>query len=243
MKDPRPLLDDGATALELTLLQAGDADGPSPQARQAALAALGLGGALLAASSPAAATAGGTAVTSGARLLAVKWWVVGALVTASGAAGLGYAARQSQPAPVSRSSAVLARQPAPPVLPISAAPSPPAADPTPSPSVASPLERPPAAPARAASSAGNPSIEEQIALVERARSAVANRKPAAALAALDEYQRRFPAGVLGQEATLLRIETLLASGDKATATRLGRRFLERYPRSPMAARVKTLIEG
>jgi outer membrane protein assembly factor BamD (BamD/ComL family) len=62
------------------------------------------------------------------------------------------------------------------------------------------------------------------------------------LAALDDYQRRFPRGVLQQEAAMLRIEALLARGDKATARRLSQRFLEQYPRSALAARVKNLLE-
>ena len=61
------------------------------------------------------------------------------------------------------------------------------------------------------------------------------------MSALSEYQRRFPGGVLAQEAMLLRIEALVAQGDQASAARLGRQFLARYPRSQLAARVKTLI--
>lgn len=241
MKDPHPLLDSGANELELALLRAGDADRPSAKARQAALAALGLSGAVLGASSPVAAAAGSSALTTGTRLLAAKWWAIGALVTASGAAGLGYAALASTPATApstrtapQRSQPPLAARPAV-ELPAPEVIAPPAP-------VNSQRERPPSQP-RGSNSAGNPGIQQEIALIDRARGAVAARQPAAAMAALDEHQRRFPGGVLTQEATLLRIETLLARGDKASAARLGRQFLDRYPRSPMAARVKTLIDG
>ena len=242
MKDPQPLLDDGATELELRLLQAGDADRPSAKARQAALAALGLSGAVLSASSSAAAaTAGSTALPSGARFLAVKWWAMGALVTAGGV-GVGYATLTSSPAGtpsavvvprVSQLPLVTTAAPLPePELPASA-----------SPALTTSRERPTSPQPRSSSSAGSLGIQEQIVLVDRARAAVAAQQPATALAALDEYQRRFPGGVLAQEATLLRIDALLARGDRASAARLGRQFLERYPRSPMAARVKTLIDG
>lgn len=241
MTDPERLLDDGASELELALLRAGDADGPSPKARQAALAALGLSGAVLSAAPPAVA-AGGTALSSGARLLAAKWWAVGAFVAASGAAGLGYVSLQSSPAAAPLESSAPRRLQAP--IESLPAPAPPTGDTAapPGPTVPTTRERP-LSPPRGSSSAGSTGIQEQIALIDRARGAVAARQPAAAMAALDEYQRRFPRGVLGQEATLLRIETLLARGDRAGAARLGRQFLERYPRSPMAARVKTLIDG
>jgi TolA-binding protein len=238
-------LEDGASELELTLLQAGDADMPSVQARQAALAALGLSSALLSAAPPAVA-AGSAATSSGVRLLAAKWWIMGALVTATGAAGLGYVASREAPAPPARVSHVAERSPAP-VIAEPPAVVQPARDSSERPAaVPSARERPlspaPASP-RSSSSAGSSGIQEQIALIDRARGAVAAHQPAAALAALDEYQRRYPGGVLVQEAALLRIESLLARGDKATAARLGRQFLQHYPRSPMAARVKTLIDG
>jgi TolA-binding protein len=241
MKDPQPLLDNGATELELRLLQAGDADRPSAKARQAALAALGLSGAVLSASSSAAATAGSTALSSGARVLAAKWWAVGALVTAGGVS-VGYATLTSSPA--GTPSAVVVPRLSPPPMVATAAPLPePEVSASASPALTTSRERPTSSPPRSSSSAGSLGIQEQIVLVDRARAAVAAQQPATALAALDEYQRRFPGGVLAQEATLLRIDALLARGDKASAARLGRQFLQRYPRSPMAARVKTLIDG
>ncbi|HVY26171.1 MAG TPA: hypothetical protein VHB79_06445 [Polyangiaceae bacterium] len=240
MRDPERLLDDGASDLELALLRAGHTDVPSDKARQAALAALGLSGAVLSASSSAAASS--TALSSGARVLAAKWWAVGALVTAAGAAGLGYATFSGGPTAVPSVSATRPPMPAPRVTGPALEPMPEAATPPPSPA-AIPRERGTTPQPHTSSSSGAPGIQEQIALIDRARSAVAAGQPAVAMAALDEYQRRFPGGVLTQEATLLRIETLLARGDKASAARLGQRFLQRYPRSAMAARVRALIDG
>lgn len=242
MKDPQFLLDDGATELELRLLQAGAADGPSVKARHAAMAALGLSAAVLSASAPAAA--GSPALASGVRLISAKWWAMGALVTVTGAAGLGYVAlagshatsptAQATPqrpraqlvsaSPVAEPTAPVAS--AAPVLPVTPAP-----------------ERPLSPQLHSSSSAGTPGIQEQIALIDRARAAVVAHQPSTAMVALDEYQRRFPGGVLTQEAALLRIDALLARGDRANAARLGHQFLARYPRSAMAGRVKALIDG
>lgn len=239
MKDPLPLLDDGATDFELQLLQAGDAEGPSFKAQQATLSALGLGGAALASTSSAAAAAAGGVALAGTRVLAAKWWAIAALAAAS-VGGLGYLTLTTTTE------------------------HPPGPAPTPSP-VATPLEPPPppppppvsvarvsAAPSRAASlgpsprtstTARAPDIQAQIALIDRARAAVASGNPAGALTALDDYASRFPNGVLGQEAAMLRIEALLARGDKSGAARVGKRFLEQHPRSALAPRVRALTGG
>jgi TolA-binding protein len=242
VKDPQRLLDAGATELELALLQAGDADQPSAHARQAALAALGLGAAVLSAPAPAAAATGSAAALSGTRLLVAKWWLMAALVTASGAAGLGYATLAKAPVPPPSVHAPARRlQPvATPLSVVLSAPEEPSAAPPPVLAPSTP-ERQLPTPARVPKGASGPGIEAQIALIDRARAAVAAHEPAQAMSALSEYQRRFPGGVLTQEATLLRIEALVAQGDQASAARLGRQFLARYPRSQLAARVKTLI--
>lgn len=236
MKDPLPLLDDGATDFELQLLQAGDAEGPSFKAQQATLSALGLGGAALASTSSAAA-AGGVAL-AGTRVLAAKWWAIAALAAAS-VGGLGYLTLTTTdehppgPAPTPSSVAIPLEPPPPPPPPVSVA-------------------RVSAAPSRAASlgpsprtstTARAPDIQAQIALIDRARAAVAGGNPTGALTALDDYASRFPNGVLGQEAAMLRIEALLARGDKSGAARVGKRFLEQHPRSALAPRVRALTGG
>lgn len=236
MKDPQPLLDDGATELELLLLRAGDAEGPSPAARRAAAASLGLGMTAITAS---ASALGAPSLTPAAKVLAVKWWIVGALASMGAGvaivAGMPDEAASIVPTTIASSSrGALAEPPRPQAVPTPHGTSPAA------PSAVTP-DRPQVAMPRALPSAST-GIQAQISLIDRARSAAASGQPGATLAALDDYQRRFPGGVLQQEAAMLRIEAMLARGDKATAKRLGQRFLEQYPRSALAARVKSLLE-
>ena len=63
----------------------------------------------------------------------------------------------------------------------------------------------------------------------------------AALGALDDYQRSFPHGVLGQEAAVLRIEALVKGGNTAAAKALADRFLAANPQSPHAPRIRRLV--
>ena len=81
----------------------------------------------------------------------------------------------------------------------------------------------------------------QVELIDRARALASARDSAGALRALDEYDRRFPGGLLSEEASLLRIEELAARGDRETASGLARRFLAEYPRSVHAERLQPLL--
>ncbi len=78
---------------------------------------------------------------------------------------------------------------------------------------------------------------EIIALDEARRETEAGR-PRAALTRLDEYATKFPRGMLREEAMVLRIEALHASGDHATAGSLARRLFRDSPKTPYAARVR-----
>ncbi|MEO7733201.1 MAG: hypothetical protein ABIY55_19720, partial [Kofleriaceae bacterium] len=64
----------------------------------------------------------------------------------------------------------------------------------------------------------------------------------AALAALAEYHQRFPSGDLDAEADVVTIETLIAAHQLAQARSRGTAFLARFPRSPLAQRVHSLID-
>lgn len=240
MIDPPRLLDDGATPIELELLRAGDADEPSFEAQSAMLGALGLGTAVLATTK----TATATVATTGARVALAKWWATGAVAAAVAAGGGSYwvfvdNAGSSAPAAVT----VPAERPSPVRL-VSPTSLPPAAAPDPSVKEAAPERSPRAvgATTRAPSAAASSStLQEQIALIDRARTAARSGQPAATLAALAEYSKQFPRGELQQEATMLRIEALVARGDKRSAAVLGRRFLAEHPRSALSGRVRQLI--
>jgi TolA-binding protein len=85
------------------------------------------------------------------------------------------------------------------------------------------------------------SLTDEVAALDGAREALGGGDPGRALRALDDHDRRFPRGALGPEATVLRVEALAQRGDRAAATRLGAAFLAAHPRSPHAARLRTLL--
>jgi RNA polymerase sigma-70 factor (ECF subfamily) len=61
---------------------------------------------------------------------------------------------------------------------------------------------------------------------------------AAALAALDQHARLYPNGFLAEERAGERVLALCDLGRTAEASEAARAFLARYPRSPLAVRVK-----
>jgi TolA-binding protein len=120
-----------------------------------------------------------------------------------------------------------------------------AVDPTPSADTTWPQAPSPVPPASAVAPAPlrSDTLAAEIVALDQARSALRNRQPARALVALDDYARRFPGGVLAPEAGVLRIEALLADGNRTEAQRFGRQFLAAHPASPLAARVRALLES
>ncbi|MBC7974849.1 MAG: hypothetical protein H7138_07660, partial [Myxococcales bacterium] len=63
-----------------------------------------------------------------------------------------------------------------------------------------------------------------------------------AIAAIAAYRRQFPRGDLDAEADVVKIEALIAARDVAQARALGTAFLARFPRSPLAQRVHSLLD-
>jgi len=58
---------------------------------------------------------------------------------------------------------------------------------------------------------------------------------------LDQYVGRFPSGELRPEALVLRIDALVRSERRQAAEALANDYLSRYPRSPHAKRIRTLM--
>jgi hypothetical protein len=81
----------------------------------------------------------------------------------------------------------------------------------------------------------------EIIALDGVRQASASGRPRAALALLDEYASKFPNGKLREEALVLRIEALHASGDQAAAEKLAHRLLADSPNTPYAARVRAAL--
>jgi hypothetical protein len=85
------------------------------------------------------------------------------------------------------------------------------------------------------------SLARELALIDEARAALASGDAPGAIAALDRHDAEFHGGTLATESLMLRVEALVRSGDQAGAMRLGKPFCERYPASPQARRVRTLL--
>lgn len=80
----------------------------------------------------------------------------------------------------------------------------------------------------------------EIARVDEARALLNSGKPDAALAALKTYDPASPGAVLGREALIIRIEALLARGDRTGARALAAQYLRRYPKDVHAARMQQI---
>jgi hypothetical protein len=100
---------------------------------------------------------------------------------------------------------------------------------------------------RTSPSSGDPPSEAssglgaELGALEGARGALDRGRPALALELIDNYEGRFPNGVLRPEAVVLRIDALARMGDRTTATALARRLLASNPRTPHAAHLQALI--
>jgi len=84
-------------------------------------------------------------------------------------------------------------------------------------------------------------LTQELSVVDGARSALQQNQPSLALRRLNDYDRRFPKGKLRSEATMLRIEALVAKGDQASAARIGKAVLKASPKGPYSRRIRSLI--
>jgi hypothetical protein len=84
-------------------------------------------------------------------------------------------------------------------------------------------------------------LEGELRMLDEARLALEAHAGARALAALDAYAQRFPAGGMRIESTALRIEALFALGQREQAETLARAFLATHSSSPAAMRVRLLL--
>jgi hypothetical protein len=231
--------------MERLLLSAGRAGSPPPGARERAIVAATAVVATTALASSSAAA--GTGIVKSASTLSLRWLVVVG-VAGVGAVGVGvlhFAPRSENPVMVAP--APLPQAP-PPVQTAALAPPPMPVDPT-EPSLPAPSAAPSSGPSAPASvnhavSADAPAgsaMRDELSWLEGARAAIGSGNPAGALSLLDRYAARFPHGAMGPEATVLRIEALRDAGDRPAAERAAAAFLAAEPRSPYAARVRSLL--
>lgn len=85
------------------------------------------------------------------------------------------------------------------------------------------------------------SMGEEIAVIDRARLALRSGDARSAMTELDSYDRRWPSGAFGMEASILRIEARLLLGDRAAAERDANAIISRQPNNRYSARLRELI--
>ena len=259
MTDPDRFRRRGPGELESLLFDSLEDDVPPAAARARTLAALGVGSAVMSGSVGAAAKA----MHSLGGLGVVKWLAIGAVagfVTVGIPAG--FTVRHARPSTEPTSRSIPARQlqqrtgpsaiaiaPSPESTPL---PSPTAVRTRPAPLPVAPSPVPPAPTAgattgdsrAAGATSGEPpasSLAREVATLDDARRTLSSGDPAGALRRLNAYSSSFPAAALGPEATLLRVQALLAAGDRAAAVELAQRFMRANPGSPHAARMAGLL--
>jgi len=105
-------------------------------------------------------------------------------------------------------------------------------------------------PARAASSTPAPAVEvappsddlsAETALLRAVRDDLRANRTASALQRLDDYDARFPRGLMREEASVERVEALVRAGDRASARALGQRMLVERPAGPFARKLRSLV--
>jgi hypothetical protein len=87
------------------------------------------------------------------------------------------------------------------------------------------------------------SLTEEVGLLDRARDALVRGDPAHAIFILDSYERTNVGTRLAAEAALLRIEALVQRGALAKAAPLAREFLRAHPETPVADRMRSIIQA
>ena len=86
-------------------------------------------------------------------------------------------------------------------------------------------------------------LTAEVTALDEARRALAASDPGLALLSLDSYDRRFALRRLGPEASVLRLEALLAEGRADQARQLGDQLLAAEPEGAYAQRVRSLLSG
>jgi hypothetical protein len=241
MSDPIRILQ-ADDEFERALLSSAESDAGSNLALKRALAAFSTA-ALVSTGSVAASAASGATLTA---VSVAKWAGIGALVGGLGMSAASVAVRdagESRPTAAKvepRFSATAPprsqkRDPKPETV------SPPAPLP---PAVEQPGEQTLSAPARSKATpaperAGG--LDAELAELQPARAALNAQDPHTALLLLDRFQQSFPRAALGPEASVLRLEALVGSGQFESARRLSQRLLQNQPEGPYADRVRALL--
>jgi hypothetical protein len=107
-----------------------------------------------------------------------------------------------------------------------------------------PTAAPPAEVARPSSAASvakheAPKLEDELAVIDAARGALAGGRPAVTLSHLHRYRSEFRAPHFVDEADALEVQALAALGRTDEAQTKAKTFLEAHPSSPYTQRVRS----
>jgi hypothetical protein len=90
--------------------------------------------------------------------------------------------------------------------------------------------------------AGHTTFDEELALVSAARSFLQRGDVPSCMRTIETYRERFGSGTFAHEIEVIRIEGMMASGDRARAHAAAEAFLAAHRASPYADRVRSLLE-
>jgi hypothetical protein len=231
---PDRLRDRGATDLERRLLKAGAHEEPAPELRERMAQGIGVSlGSLGGSASESAWSAAKAKAPAGAKVGAsstsvLPWVAAGVLGLAISGTIVGTRLGKDE-----RSHEA------------------PTAETEPLPSQTSPAAAPPERTARGAAeappapvlsrrdriSSTSGSLRDQIALVDSARTAVANNAGDRAIELLRQYQDRYPMGSFRPEVAVLRVDALMKLGRTVEARSAAKRFVAEFGPGPLADRV------
>ncbi len=217
-----------------SLFQAGRAEVPSAAAKAKAAAALGVG----------AGAAGTTAVAAAGTGVATVLKVGVAIAVVGGGAFVGGLQLGEQRtddkyrAQIAELQKKLDEKP-PPVVVVQPPPAPPepVVTPEPTPEPKPVVKPPPVAPKE------EDTLKLELAALDRVRTRMRDDDFDGALKELAAYEKRFPTGAMGTEASLMRIEALLKAGRRDEAEALGKRVLDGPGPELMKQRVRRLLNA
>jgi hypothetical protein len=86
------------------------------------------------------------------------------------------------------------------------------------------------------------SIEREVELLDAVKAKLGAGETAEASTTLDVYDSEFHEGTLRPEATVLRVRTLLARGDRAAAEKIGEDYLSKHATGVHAKRIRALLD-
>jgi hypothetical protein len=86
-------------------------------------------------------------------------------------------------------------------------------------------------------------LRDELRFVQEARRTLLEGNAGAALAAIDAYDRAYPAGAMQQEARALEVQAYYKQGDRTRAALLARRYLANHPVSAHTPRIAEILEA